>query len=407
MNTFVENRATETREVEVDRIEDATFKLLAHCRSEDWSGYDPYDALNSELFAAVPVLDAKWPRLVFTQVLKRSPINFRPLLQVPKLQNPKALALSLQALVRLRRIGRLDDRCLLDDLVSRLARARSAGPYWSWGYSFPWQGRSILVQKDEPNLVCTTFVAEALLDLFEETSDSRYLAMVESAGDYFVNELFWVDAEAVASFGYPNALAKSRVHNANLLAAAFLLRLHRHTGSDKARKVALRVATYSAGCQRPDGSWPYGELRNQNWIDNFHTGYNLCALRRIAHYGGTNEFESNIAKGYQFYRDHFLREDGAPRYFHNRTYPIDVHCVAQSVLTLLEFANEDAGAAGRAHQVLTWALDNLWDAQGYFYYQKTTWGTNTISYMRWAQAWMLLALATFLERQAVESNHAA
>ena len=28
--------------------------LLAYCRANDWAGYDPYDALNSELFKALP-----------------------------------------------------------------------------------------------------------------------------------------------------------------------------------------------------------------------------------------------------------------------------------------------------------------------------------------------------------------
>jgi hypothetical protein len=352
-------------------------------------------------------LDARWPRLVFTQLLKRSPINFRRLLQIPKTENPKGLALSLRALLKLRRLGLLDDKSVLDDLAARIETMRSSAQYWCWGYSFPWQGRSILVSRGEPNLVCTTFVAAALIDLFEETAASRYLAMAESAGDYLLRKLFWTDGKNISSFGYPSASAKSRVHNANFLAAAFLLRLHRHTGSERAREVALQVAAYSASCQQPDGSWPYGELPNQKWIDNFHTGFNLCALRQIAEYGGTNEFNQKIDRGYQFYREHFFREDGVARYFHNQTYPIDAHAVAQSVLTLLEFADQDSLALKRAHDVLTWALDKLWDAKGYFYYQKTVWGTIRISYMRWTQAWMLLALTAFLERQNREANHVA
>ena len=39
----------------------------------------------------------------------------------------------------------------------------------------------------------------------------------------------------------------------------------------------------------------------------------------------------------------------------------------------------------------------MWDRQGYFYYQVLPFWTNKISYMRWSQAWMLLALATLLE----------
>src|SRR5436305_1170676 len=71
----------------------AALKLLAHCKANDWSGHDPYDALNSPIFEALPLMNCRPARLVLTQLLKRSPINIRPLLRIPKTQNPKAFAL--------------------------------------------------------------------------------------------------------------------------------------------------------------------------------------------------------------------------------------------------------------------------------------------------------------------------
>ena len=78
----------------------AIVKLLDYCRANDWAGYDPYDATNSRLFDALPFLNSRLPRLVLTQLLKRSPINVRPLLLIPKTQNPKAIALFLSALLK-------------------------------------------------------------------------------------------------------------------------------------------------------------------------------------------------------------------------------------------------------------------------------------------------------------------
>src|SRR5207249_7528984 len=83
----------------------AALKLLAYCRANDWAGYDPYDAVNSQVFTALPFLNARLPRLVLTQALKRSPINIRRLLRIPKTQNPKAIALFLSAFLKLSRIG--------------------------------------------------------------------------------------------------------------------------------------------------------------------------------------------------------------------------------------------------------------------------------------------------------------
>jgi len=73
-------------------------KLLDYCQGNDWAGYEPYDALNSSIVKALPLLDSKLPRLVLTQFLKRSPINIRRLLRVPRTQNPKAIGLFLSRL---------------------------------------------------------------------------------------------------------------------------------------------------------------------------------------------------------------------------------------------------------------------------------------------------------------------
>lgn len=161
--------------------------------------------------------------------------------------------------------------------------------------------------------------------------------MAASAASYIVNELYWTDEEGVASLCYPTPTSRSRTHNANFLGAALLCRVYKHTGEKRLLDCALSVARYSAGLQREDGSWDYGEHSTQRWIDNFHTGYNLCALNDIGRYADTREFEPNVRRGFEFYRKNFFREDGAPKYFHNRVNPIDIHSVAQSIITLLTF----------------------------------------------------------------------
>lgn len=374
-------------------------KLLAYCCANDFAGYDPYDALNSKLFMALPLLQSRFPRLVLTQTLKRSPINIRRLLQVPATQNPKAIALFLSAVLKAQELGNCETGDLVASLTDRLVALRSPdSPYWCWGYSFPWQTRTIVVPRWSPNLVCTTFVAGALLDLYEQRPDSRWLSMVVSAADYLLNELYWTDGGSVASFSYPLRSLRSRTHNANFLAAAMLCRLYKHTGEKKLLDPALKVARYSSAMQREDGSWAYGEDGTQQWIDNFHTGYNLCALQQIDRALETDEFESCIRRGFAFYKAHFFRKDGAARYFHNSTYPIDIHSVAQSVITLLAFRDLDPDNVRLAHSVLQWAMNHMWDDRGFFYYRVLRFCTIRTSYMRWSQAWMLLALATLQER---------
>ena len=378
-------------------LETALVKLLAYCRTNDWAGYDPYDALNSKVFRALPFLNSRLPRLVLTQALKRSPINIRQLLLIPKTQNPKAIALFLSALLKLDGIGHTDSKATVGLMIERLIALRSQGvPYWCWGYSFPWQTRTELVPCGAPNLVSTTFAANAFLDAYEHQANAQYLEIAASAASYIINDLYWVDGSSVG-FAYPRPSMRNQVHNANFLAAALLCRVYHHTGDSGLLEPALRVARASASKQAPDGSWAYGEGKSQGWIDNFHTGYNLCALRSIARYIGTAEFDECITRGFAFYRDHFFCSDGSVRYYHDRDYPKDIHCVAQALITLITLEDLDPSNRMLAKTALSWALERMWDDSGFFYYRVHRLKIVRTSYMRWSQAWMLLALAMMVE----------
>ena len=385
-------------ETSLEIAKTAVLKLLEYCRRNKWEGYDPYDALNSRFLKYMPLLDFRLFRIGLTQVLKRSPFNLRPLLLIPKTENPKAIALFLMAFLKLKSLGLLENEDLVTLMTQKLIYLRHPNnPYWCWGYSFPWQTREVVVPRGAPNLVCTSFVANALLDAYDQNKELQYLNMAISAAEYVLNELYWTDGDSVASFSYPLPSSRTRVHNANFLAASFLCRVSQYKAEKKFMEPALKVTRYSSAKQHDDGSWDYGELPTQRWVDNFHTGYILCALRSISQYAETREFEVHIRRGFEFYRTHFFREDNVPKYFHNRTHPIDIHSVAQSIITLLAFKDLDANNVALAHAVFRWAMANMWDEQGYFYYQVFPFFTSKIPYIRWSQAWMLLALSTLLE----------
>lgn len=380
----------------MENISDTLDKLRRYCEERNWAGYDPYDALNSRLLDFVPFQGGKFFRLVLTQTLKRLPVDLRPLLLIKKEQNPKALGLFLLSYLKLQKLGLLEEGKLVETMVDRLVALRSKNtPYWCWGYSFPWQTRTILVPQWAPNLVCTTFVADSLLSAYEAGKGERCLDMAVSSAEYLLNELYW-EGDGIVGFSYPLPKYRTRVHNANFLGAALLCKVYKHTGEKKFLEPALKIAQYSASKQKNDGSWDYGELATQRWVDNFHTGYNLCALRAICQYTETVEFESHIRRGFEFYRDNFFRKDGASKYFHNRVFPIDIHSVAQSIITLVELKDLDEGNIELADSVYKWAMNHMWDERGYFYYRVLPFFKNKISYMRWTQAWMVLAITMLL-----------
>jgi hypothetical protein len=381
-------------------VENATLALLEYCKRENWRGYDPYDALNSRLLKALQLTRIRFCRLAFTQGMKHLPVNLRPILLIPKSENPKACALFCSSLHRLLGCGILKDDSILKSRLERLFELRSKGyPHLCWGYNFDWQGRGLLLPKFTPNIICTTFGGNALLDAFERYHSQELLDAALSAGQFLIDGLRVTSIGEELCFSY-TPLDRGQVHNANLLGAAYLGRLARLTGKMQFWDFAVKATQFSLQRQREDGSWPYGEGKNQQWVDNFHTGYNLVALFKLNALLNDARVHEATVRGFNFYIKHFFTDDGVPKYYHDRVWPVDIHSAAQSIVTLSELATLHEDASALAAKVCRWALTNMLSKSGHFYYQKTRFYLNRIAYIRWSEAWMLYALSVLLSSGA-------
>src|SRR5258708_3136847 len=107
------------------RVRNTGRRLLEYCESRDFAGYDPYDALNSRLLKLLPVLESRIPRLILTQLLKRSPVDLRRLLQIPPTQNPKGIAIFLAALLKSPDLRDAGAEGLIRELAEKLVTLRS------------------------------------------------------------------------------------------------------------------------------------------------------------------------------------------------------------------------------------------------------------------------------------------
>jgi hypothetical protein len=54
-----------------------------------------------------------------------------------------------------------------------------------------------------------------------------------------------------------------------------------------------------------------------------------------------------------------------------------------------------------ARLVFRWAMNHMWDKRGFFSYRVLRLCTIRTSYMRWSQAWMLLALSSLLSESGL------
>jgi rhamnogalacturonyl hydrolase YesR len=161
-------------------------------------------------------------------------------------------------------------------------------------------------------------------------------------------------------------------------------------------KLAKASITACTNRQREDGAWIYGELEIQDWVDSFHTGYNLESIYEYQRYSGDSSFDEVIKKGLEYYLENFFLDDGTPKYYDNRVYPIDIHAPAQFIVTLYRLKEIDKNRK-LVNRVINWTLSNMADKEGYFYYQLKKINSSKIPYMRWAQAWMFYSLSFCLE----------
>jgi hypothetical protein len=375
-------------------------QLLAWCQEHDFAGHDPFDALNSRLFQATPLANSRNARLLWTQLVKRSPADLRGVARVPAERNPKGIALfALAQLATHRRVQIEESEQQARNLLAMLLALNVEGfSGAAWGYNFDWQSRNFFAPRGTPTVVPTAFAARAFIEGARQFKDDEYLKVARSVCDFLLHDLpRTVDTETELCFSYaPNS--NTHIFNASLLAAEVLAGVGALTGDPTLISHARRAARYVVNQQQPDGSWTYGTDPNQTWIDSFHTAYILFSLNRIiAACAPAPELQPALERGFGYWKETFFLADGWPKYYHDDPYPADAHAAASAIVTLLECRDLDDTATSTAQQVAAWTIQNLRDKRGYFYYQRRRFYTVRKPYMRWTQAWMLYALARLIE----------
>ena len=360
-----------------------------------WRAYEPHDGLSSPLRRLLG--QNRMALLAFKQLVMRAPWNMRPLLGISAGTSPEAMGFFVRGYLRLyRALGQAADRARAEVKLDWLAEHTERGYHGAcWGNQFDYITRFFYLPKGMPIVVWTAHNAHAFLDAYEMLHRLKYLEVAKSAAEFIQRDLpQHADGDTVCISYVP--CGDYPVHNANLLGASLLARVGAATGEAEMLRLARQAVAYTAKYQRPDGSWWYGEAPDLRWVDNFHTGYVLDCLLIYAQATGDHAFSEAMFKGLDYYVNTFFLPDGTPRYFSDRTYPIDVQCAAQSIETLNAFAAHRPELRAKAEQVARWTINNLQDPQGYFYFRK---GTSLISktpMLHWGQATMFSALASLL-----------
>ena len=378
------------------KFNDSFNRLKRYCENENYKGWDPYDGLNSWIIQKTPLGKLRVFRLAWIQLFKRNPINLRPLFGIKKAYNPKGLGLFLIGYCNLYKRDKNQKyfntiTYLANEIINLQTKGYSGA---CWGYNFDWQARAFFQPKFTPTVVATTFIAEALLEAYEITENKKYLSTAESCAKFILKDLNRsYDDNGNFTLSY-SPLDRTQVYNAGLLGAKLLCLIYKYNKDSDLLSNAKKIVAYICDKQSTDGSWSYGTLPFHQWIDNFHTGYNLECIHTYQEASKDMTYQKNIEIGLKYYLEIFFTSEGISKYYNNKIYPIDIHAPAQLIVTLSKLREFDKNRE-LIDRVLKWTVQNMQSKQGFFYYQKRKGLTSKIPYIRWAQAWMFYAYSYY------------
>ncbi len=402
-DTSANDMTSSPQVISIQEIERALGLVQGWVEDCEYRGYEPFDGLSS--WARPLTFGNQLAARILQQTIRQCPFNLRPMFGIRPQDSTKgrgSIAWGYLALYRATLQQEYLQKAIL--CLEWLDKHKvSRFQYHSWSNHFDFVGRGGSYTKDDPIIVWTSLIGQAYIEAFEITRNEWFLRVAESA----CNWILQLPREKTAQGDCLSYLAhrQSSVHNANMLGASLLARTAKHNGNREYLRVARSSMEYSCSRQRPDGSWWYAESPNCQWIDNFHTGYNLDSLHYYLDATGDDEFRRNLDEGYAFYKANFFENSGRPKYYHTRTYPVDIQCAAQSIDTLVLRSERDPACLELAEKVAAWSIRNMQDSRGYFYYRQYPLVKAKTPMLHWGQGTMFKALACLLLRRKAADSH--
>lgn len=360
---------------------------------ERFKGYDPFDGLNSPIIKQTFLGRNRFIRLLWVQLFKRNPINLRKIVGIKKQENPQALAVFLSAYCQLYKWDKREEYInSINYLANRIIELKQ--DQWSgacWSYPFAWQARAFFQPENTPLIIPTAYCFNALLDAFETTQNEEYKTIALTSANFVLKDLNRNGGTENFAFSY-SPEDNSIVYNASLMASQVLARCFKYTSNTRYKEIALATVQFCVNAQKQNGAWTYGDKPFHQWVDNFHSGYNLVCLIDYSIYCNDGRFNEAIEKGLSYYINTFFNEDGFSKYYSNIKFPLDINNPAQLIITLVK-ANKVNNYNNLLSNVLSNTIKQMQSDKGWFYYQKYKWFTNKILYLRWSNSWMFYAFS--------------
>lgn len=402
--------------VDSQRVWDSISRLDGWLERNGWAGYDPYDILGTSFFlwlqrlAPDAPLPARGLRKVLLALERYYPLTMRRLLRVKKQVNAKAMGLFARGYLNLYQAtgqARFKEKALfcLEWLLANPSRGYTG---LCWGYPFDWQSK-VFIPRGTPSAVVSSAVGDGFWKAYQLFGDKKYLDVCESICRFFVSDLNIdkIDEECLC-FSY-TPLDDFHVHNANLFAAEFLMRVGQELGRSEYTEFGTKAANYALREQNSDGSLYYwGQVQNHyspNHIDHYHSGFEIRTLYAMWKWTREPQYRRAAERYYKFYRETLLvNADGLiiPKMTPNSMYPVNIHSCTEAILCNATLADEFEEGWALLPGLCDWIIANMQTEDGWFAYMIRQVGKAErridIPYIRWGQAWMLASLSEYARR---------
>jgi len=384
----------------IDKFSKVAGELEKFIRTRNYRGYDPYDIMLSKY----PLKEFGHKTLfVLSQLNKLSPINFRSIIGIPQGEVPKGLGLLLKAYSLYFKLT--SDKQLLkniEELTDKVINLSCKGfSGYCWGINYTYISRNGIEPAHTPSSVVSSIIHDGLFEYYSISSDLYIKDILISCANFVLNDLYITENEYGICFSYTN-LKRDLCLNANGFAAEILFKTFLITQDNTYLKYAQRAIYYIIQQQNDDGSWDYSisnDGTRKKQID-FHQGFILKTLiEYLRLIEADKSITSSYKKGFDFYIHKQFASNGRALGRYPKFWPTDIHSQAQGIITCTLASYLDETYLKVADRILDWSIDNMFNnGLHYFHYKKYRYFSNKIEYMRWGQAWMLLAIFTFLSR---------
>jgi len=395
---------------------DSFNSLYSWVKRERYLGWDPYDGLSGEI--SRKFADKKLLNIVMIQLNLYSPINLRPILKIEKNRANKSSALFSRAYLHMYKTTKdsnfkIEAGRLLKELANKnLLKGKKQ--FACSSYYFEYIAPKHRLAPEIPDIICITEAIKSFTLAYETLKKKRYLVNSKRAVTTLIDELLCDDnKQGVVYFKYTPYEEDRIVFDVSALALDSISKFLRHSPDKELIGIGSEVLSSLLKYQANNGTWPFSYYIPKNsyyWQIDYHQGFIIDGLVSFLPYVQKRLRQRTlraIKLAVEFYRHKQFNPDGWSYYRYPIKYPINIHNQAQGVITFtkLYHAFNTPKHLDFARKIATWTIKNMQDPTGYFYSHLWPGLTNKIPYMRWAQAWMMLALAILLEEELSKKSN--